>query len=260
MSNHPLIDKFNEPVLSNLGLKKDEKLIILGPCAVESMEQLEQIAKFLHENGIKFMRAGAFKPRTSVYDFQGLGTVGLQYLKQIKEKYNLKIVSEIMDPLQLPLMDMVDVLQVGARNMQNFSLLKALGKISKPVILKRGFGNTIEEFLCAAEYILQGGNKNLILCERGIKTFEPLTRNTLDLASVALIKKNYNIPIICDPSHATGHSDLVIPLSLASIACGADGIMVEIHNNPAFSLSDSEQALNLDEAFLLIEKLKRTSD
>jgi len=256
LSSHPLIDKFNEPVLKNLGLENDEKLIILGPCAVESYAQLDEIAKFLTENNIKFMRAGVFKPRTSVYDFQGLGSSGLALLKEIKEKYNLKLVSEIMDISQLPLMNDIDILQVGARNMQNFELLKQLGKTNKTIILKRGFGNTIDEFLCAAEYILKGGNKNLILCERGIRTFEPLTRNTLDLGCVAIIKNQYQIPIITDPSHATGHQQLVTPLALASLAAGADGIMIEIHNNPSIALSDAEQALDLKMAKELINRIK----
>ena len=258
MSNHPLVDSYSYPTLKNLGLKDNEKLIIMGPCAVESMEQLDAIAKFLKENGIKFFRAGAFKPRTSVYDFHGLGIKGLTMLQEIKKKYGLKIVTEITSTEYLhEMLEVADIIQVGARNMQNFELLKILGSISKPILLKRGFGNTLEEFFCAAEYILKGGNQNLILCERGVRTFDPATRNILDLGAVAIIKSHYQIPIITDPSHAMGHSELVLPLSLASFSVQADGIIVEVHNDPKLALSDGEQALTLEQAKVLIEELKK---
>lgn len=257
MTNHPLIETFKEPVFKNLGLNDHEKLIILGPCAVESLSQMEKIAQFLKENQIKFLRAGCFKPRTSVYDFQGLGIKGLEILKTIKEKYGLKIVSEITSLDQMPeMLNIVDIFQVGARNMQNFALLNELGKSNVPVILKRGFGNTLDELLSAAEYILSGGNRNVILCERGIRTFETSTRSILDLGSVIVIKNNYQIPIITDPSHAAGHHELVIPLAKASLASGADGLIVEIHNDPSKCLSDKEQALNFDEAKKLIQTTK----
>ena len=258
MSNHPLIDKLYSNVLTNLGLMDNEKLIIAGPCAVESYEQMKKIADELVKNDIKFLRAGAFKPRTSAYDFQGLELEGLNILKRIKNEYNLKIVSEIPSAEYLQeFIDVVDIIQVGARNMQNFYLLKALSKINKPVLLKRGFANTLEEWLCAAEYLLIGGNNQVILCERGIRTFETITRNTLDLGSVVTIKQHYHIPIIVDPSHACGNDKLVLPLSLASLVAGADGLIVEIHPNPKVSLSDSAQALSFDECDELIKTIKK---
>lgn len=237
-------------------LEVTNKLIIAGPCAVESYDSLLEVAKFLIANNIHYLRAGAFKPRTSVYDFQGLGIEGLAILKRIKEETGIKIVTEIPDLNLINEFDFVDIIQVGARNMQNFSLLKALGKINKPVILKRGFGNTIDEWLCAAEYIISGGNKNVILCERGIKTFETATRNTLDISSVAIIKAYFNIPVIVDPSHASGRTDIIAPLSKASIAAGADGLLIEVHSNPTLSLSDSFQALDFESFNKLISTLK----
>ncbi len=255
-NHHPLIDNLKSNVLNKLGLNKDEKLIIAGPCAVESKEQMKLVCEELKKNNIKFLRAGAFKPRTSPYDFQGLGIEGLKILKEIKNEYNLKLVSEIPSTNALDeFLDTVDIIQVGTRNMQNFELLKALSKTNKPVLLKRGFGNTLDEFLSAAEYIVLGGNQNIILCERGIRTFEPNTRNTLDLGAVITIKQNLNIPIIVDPSHASGKSSHVLPLSLASMACGADGLMIEIHPLPSSSKSDSMQALSFEQFDNLIKKL-----
>ncbi len=258
MSNHPLIDQLDSHVLASLGLMKNEKLVIAGPCAVESYEQMQKIAKELIKNNIKFLRAGAFKPRTSAYDFQGLELEGLNILKRIKNEYNLKIVSEIPAPEYLQaFIEVVDIIQVGARNMQNFYLLKALSKSNKPILLKRGFANTLEEWLCAAEYLLIGGNNQVILCERGIRTFETNTRNTLDLGSVVTIKQNYHLPVIVDPSHACGNNQLILPLALASLVAGGDGLIVEIHPNPKASLSDSAQALSFDEFDDLVKAINK---
>lgn len=257
MNFHPLVNSFSCPVLKNLGLNEHEPLIIAGPCAVESYESLIKTARSLKELGIKYLRAGAFKPRTSIYDFQGLQKEGLAILKQVKKETGLKIVTEIPSVEYLEqFIEEVDIIQVGARNMQNFPLLLALGKIDKPVMLKRGFGNTLEEWLCAAEYILAGGNNNLILCERGIKTFENATRNTLDLASVAIIKQTTKIPVIVDPSHACGRSDIVIPLAKAGLAAGADGLLIEVHYNPLQALSDSAQAITTQQCKSLLETIK----
>lgn len=256
-TNHPLINNLHSNVFQKLGLKKNEKLIIAGPCAVESYEQMKLVCLELQKNNIKFLRAGAFKPRTSPYDFQGLEYEGLNILKQIKEEFSLKIVSEIPSAELLDsFIDTVDIIQVGARNMQNFALLKALSKTNKPILLKRGFSNTLEEWLLASEYLLIGGNQNIILCERGIRTFETNTRNTLDLGAVITIKQNYDIPIITDPSHASGKSSHVIPLSLASIASGADGLMIEIHPNPIEAKSDRMQALSFNEFENLIKQIQ----
>lgn len=232
--------------------------IIAGPCACESYESLLDQVKFLSSRGIKFIRAGAFKPRTSPYSFQGLGREALEYFKEIKKQYDVHFVSELMDLRELDFfMEAVDVIQVGARNMQNFSLLTELGKINKPILLKRGFANKIKEFIAAAEYILKGGNEDVILCERGIRTFETATRNTLDIASVPIIKKYTNLPIIVDPSHAGGIDYLVKPLSLASAAVGADGIIVEVNDKKREALSDGEQAISYDEFDDLLVDLKK---
>lgn len=242
---HTYIKSLNNDAFEALNIK-DQKLIIAGPCAIESEESLLEVANFLKSIGINFLRAGAYKPRTSVHSFQGLGDEGLAILKRVKELTGMKVVTEIPDPSYIEKFDFVDIIQVGARNMQNFSLLKALGKTTKPVLLKRGFGNTIDEMLSAAEYIISEGNKNVILCERGIKTFETSTRNTLDLASVAIIKEYYKIPIIVDPSHAAGRADIIPALSRASMASGADGLIIEVHQQPAYSISDSSQALDFN--------------
>ena len=232
--------------------------VIAGPCACESYESLVDEVKFLSSRGIKFIRAGAFKPRTSPYSFQGLGTEALEYFKEIKKNYDVHFVSQLMDIAELDyFMDAVDIILVGARNMQNFSLLTELGKIKKPVLLKRGFANKIKEFIAAAEYILKGGNEDVILCERGIRTFETATRNTLDISSVPIIKKYTNLPIIVDPSHASGLDFLVKPLSLASAAVGADGIMIEVNNKKTEALSDGEQAISYDEFDDLFIDLKK---
>ena len=217
--------------------------IIAGPCSVESQEQICQVAREVKEYGAGLYRGGAFKPRTSPYAFQGMREEGIKLLLEAKKETGLPIVTEIMDLSHLDLFEEVDVIQVGARNMQNFELLKELGTINKPILLKRGLANTLQEFLMSAEYIMAGGNNNVILCERGIRTFETATRNTLDLASVPLLKSMTHLPVIVDPSHATGMSELVMPMALAATACGADGLMIEVHNDPAHALCDGAQSL-----------------
>jgi len=235
----------------------NKQAVIAGPCAVESLEQLEIIAEYLNKCGVKLFRGGAFKPRTSPYSFQGLGEEGLKYLRQVADKYNMAVVSEIMDLSQLELcLKYVDVLQIGARNMQNFNLLKEVGYVDKPVLLKRGLSATIEELLMSAEYIMSGGNRNVILCERGIRTFETATRNTLDISAIPVIKKLSHLPIIVDPSHATGLRDKVAPMSRAAVAAGADGIIIEIHNSPGTALCDGAQSLYLEQFGELYDELK----
>ena len=256
MYNYQLIYQVQPKNLPEMGFDPASFVLIAGPCAVENEKDIKLYAQFLLEHQIKMMRAGAFKPRTSPHTFQGLGYEALEILKNVKNETGIKIVTEITDYQDLPkYLEFVDILQIGARNMQNFPLLKAVGKTDRTVILKRGFANTVEEWLGAAEYILMEGNTNVILCERGIRTFETSTRNTLDLSSVALVKQLTKLPVIVDPSHATGRDDLIIPLSLASAACGADGLMVEIHADRAHAKSDGVQALNLEQAETLIQKI-----
>ena len=236
---------------------QENVVVIAGPCSVENKEQILDIASKVKESGAVMLRGGAYKPRTSPYVFQGLGSEGVDLLCEAKEKYKLPIVSEIMSVDKIDeFVENVDLIQVGARNMQNFELLKALGKIDKPILLKRGLANTIDEWLMSAEYIMAGGNKNVILCERGIRTFEKMTRNTLDLSVIPLVKKNTHLPIIIDPSHATGHYDLVESMSLAAIAAGADGLIIEVHNNPEKALSDGGQSLKPERFKKLMEKGK----
>lgn len=217
--------------------------VIAGPCSVESREQVIEVAKAVKASGAKFLRGGAFKPRTSPYAFQGLHAEGLELLLEAKKETGLPIVTEIMSLAHLDLFQDVDIIQVGARNMQNFELLKELGHCDKPILLKRGLANTLEEFLMSAEYIMAGGNQNVILCERGIRTFETMTRNTLDLSAVPLLKHYSHLPVVVDPSHATGIPWLVEPLSKAAVAVGADGLMIEVHNNPKKALCDGAQSL-----------------
>ncbi len=231
--------------------------IIAGPCVIESKEQLIQTAEFLKAKGIKAMRGGAFKPRTSPYSFQGLGKEALEWFKEIGDKYEIATVCEVMDPRKVELCSkFIDVLQVGTRNAQNFDLLKEVGKVRNPVLLKRGFGNTIKEWLSAAEYIMKEGNENVILCERGIRTFEDSTRFTLDISAVPVVRQLSHLPIIVDPSHAAGKRDFVIPLARAGYAVGADGLMVEIHPSPDKALSDSHQQLSFEEFDNLLNELK----
>lgn len=217
--------------------------IIAGPCSVESREQVCEIAKNVKAAGANLYRGGAFKPRTSPYAFQGMRSEGINLLMDAKKESGLPIVTEVMDISHLHLFENVDVIQVGARNMQNFELLKELGKLDKPILLKRGLSSTIKEFLMSAEYIMAGGNENVILCERGIRTFETATRNTLDLASIPLLKEKTHLPVIVDPSHATGIASLVKPMAMAAAAAGADGLMIEVHNDPAHALCDGAQSL-----------------
>ena len=221
--------------------------LIAGPCAIESRSQLLDIAQKVKNAGADVLRGGAFKPRTSPYSFQGLGAEGLQYLSEAKALTGLPTVSEIMDASQIPLFEDVDILQVGAKNMQNFSLLKALGQVKKPVLLKRGFGCTIEEFLLSAEYILAYGNPNVILCERGEKNFEPMTRFSMDMGVFSLIREQSHLPVIADPSHGSSNASLVRPLTKAAVVAGAQGIMVEVHDAPENALCDGKQAISSDE-------------
>ncbi len=231
--------------------------IMAGPCAIENEEQLLQAAKAIKEAGARILRAGAFKPRTSPYSFQGLEQQGLDYLNEVRAKTGLLIITEVMDQFTVDqVADCADIIQVGARNMQNYYLLRELGKIRKPVLLKRGLSATIEEWLMAAEYILSGGNYEVILCERGIRTFEPYTRNTLDLSAVPLVKQLSHLPIIVDPSHGTGLSGLVPAMSKAALAAGADGLMIEVHPNPQEALSDGPQSLTPEQFSALVKELK----
>jgi 3-deoxy-7-phosphoheptulonate synthase len=232
--------------------------VVAGPCAIESKDQLLEIAKKVKEAGATILRGGAFKPRSSPYTFQGLGEEGLKIIKEVSESVGIATATEVMDTRDVGLVaKYADILQVGARNMQNFNLLKEIGQTKKPVILKRGLSATIKELLMSAEYILSEGNFNVILCERGIRTFEDFTRNTLDISAVPVIKMLSHLPVIVDPSHATGRSSLIEPLSKASIACGADGLLIEVHNNPKEALSDGPQQLLPQDFSLLMQGLKR---
>ena len=217
--------------------------IMAGPCSVESEEQIVQIAKDVQQSGATLLRGGAFKPRTSPYAFQGLKSEGLDLLKAARRETGLPIVTEIMRVSHIDMFENVDIIQVGARNMQNFELLKELGKIDKPILLKRGLSSTIEEWLMSAEYIMAGGNDKVMLCERGIRTYETFTRNTLDVSAIPIIKKLSHLPVIVDPSHASGKSWLVEPLAMAAVAAGADGLIIEVHNDPPHALSDGAQSL-----------------
>ena len=217
--------------------------MIAGPCSVESEDQVETIARAVQASGASVLRGGAFKPRTSPYDFQGLHEEGIRILLEVKRRTGLPIITEIMDIAHLPLFEEIDIIQVGARNMQNFELLKELGRIDRPILLKRGLANTIKELLMSAEYIMAGGNERVILCERGVRTFETYTRNTLDLSAVAVLHELSHLPVVVDPSHATGHSRYVKPMALAAAACGADGLMIEVHNDPPHALCDGPQSL-----------------
>lgn len=231
--------------------------VIAGPCSVETHDQMCMTAEAVKSSGAAFLRGGAFKPRTSPYAFQGLGGDGLKLLLEAKKETGLPIVTEIMNQNDLPLFEDVDVIQVGARNMQNFELLKELGHIDKPVLLKRGLANTIKEWVMSAEYIMAGGNERVIFCERGIRTYETFTRNTLDLSAIPVLKRISHLPVIVDPSHATGIRWMVRPLSKAAVAVGADGVMIEVHNNPSKALCDGEQSLTpeqFDEAMTDIKK------
>ena len=231
--------------------------VIAGPCSVETKEQMEEIAAAVKAAGAKLMRGGAYKPRTSPYAFQGLEKKGLELLQAARAHTGLPIVSEIVSPKHIEMFEMcVDVIQIGARNMQNFDLLKEVGKTNKPILLKRGLSSTIEEWLMSAEYIMSRGNNNVILCERGIRTFEKYTRNTLDLSAVVAVKQLSHLPVVVDPSHATGRSDMVEPMALAAVAAGADGLLIEVHNNPAKALCDGPQSLTPEVFSGLMTKVK----
>ena len=230
--------------------------VIAGPCSVESEKQIIEVANAVKASGATLLRGGAFKPRTSPYAFQGLRDEGIKYLLKAKEETGLPIVTELMSAFHIDLFKDVDVIQIGARNMQNFELLKEVGKTGKPVLLKRGLANTLQDLLMSAEYIMSEGDSEVILCERGIRTFEPMTRNTLDLSAVPVLKGVTHLPIVIDPSHATGISKLVEPMSLASVGAGADGLMIEVHNDPMHALCDGAQSLNPEQFDLVMKKVK----
>lgn len=234
--------------------------VIAGPCSVESTEQLSEVAEAVKAAGAGLLRGGAFKPRTSPYAFQGLRAEGIRMLLEAKRQTGLPIVTELMDPSQIPLFEEVDVIQIGARNMQNFELLKEVGALRKPILLKRGLSSTLQELVMSAEYIMAGGNEQVILCERGIRTFETATRNTLDLSAIPALRQMTHLPIVVDPSHATGHARYVAPMALAAVAAGADGLMIEVHNNPAAALCDGPQSLTPDAFAALMQKLLRVRE
>jgi 3-deoxy-7-phosphoheptulonate synthase/chorismate mutase len=230
---------------------------IIGPCAVESYEQTAAVAEQAVKQGIKILRGGAFKPRTSPYDFQGLGLEGLKILRKVGDEYGLAIISEIVNPADIETaLEYVDIIQIGARNMQNFELLKAAGAVRKPVLLKRGLAATIDEFINAAEYIISQGNDQIILCERGIRTYERATRNTLDISAVPILKQETHLPVFVDVTHSTGRRDLLVPTAKAALAIGADGVMAEVHPDPAVALSDSAQQMDFDQFDQFIKELK----
>lgn len=230
---------------------------IMGPCAVESYDQVKLVAQAMKKQGLKLMRGGAFKPRTSPYDFQGLGVEGLKILRQVADEEGMAVISEILNPNDLETaLDYVDVIQIGARNMQNFELLKVAGTVRKPVLLKRGLSATIEEFMYAAEYILAQGNDQIILCERGIRTYEKATRNTLDISAVPILKKETHLPVVVDVTHSTGRKDLLLPAAKAALAIGADAVMAEVHPDPAVALSDSAQQMDIPEFNKFMEEAK----
>lgn len=232
--------------------------IIAGPCSIESREQITEVAHSICASGAGLLRGGAFKPRTSPYAFQGLHDEGLKMLLEAKKATGLPIVTELMDPRHIPLFEDIDMIQIGARNMQNFELLKEVGKLKKPVLLKRGLANTLQELIMSAEYIMAGGNENIILCERGIRTFETSMRNTLDISAIPMLKKMTHLPIVIDPSHAAGLRFMVEPLSMAAIAAGADGLMIEVHNNPEKALCDGSQSLTPEMFADFMKKAEKT--
>ena len=246
---------------SGLKVGGEKVIVMAGPCSIESEELLIDIAKKVKKSGATILRGGAFKPRTSPYSFQGLGLRGLKFLAQAKKETGLKIVTELMDVRDLELLlKYTDIIQIGARNMQNFNLLKEVGKTKKPVLLKRGMSSTVKEFLMSAEYILSEGNFNVILCERGIRTFEDATRFTMDVSAIPLIKSLSHLPIIADPSHATGKWGLVSPVAKAAVAAGADGLIIEVHPNPEEALSDGEQSLLPENFDKLMKELKKVAE
>ncbi len=255
-NNHKSIIKIGDESVGS-----EELCIIAGPCAVESETQLDEIAKGISDLGIKFMRGGAYKPRTSPYAFQGLKKEGLRLLKESSKKYDLKIVTEVLDTTLIEeVYPYADVFQVGSRNAKNYQFLKELGKTDKPILLKRGMSSTVNEWLLAAEYILLGGNENVILCERGIRTFDTSLRNTMDIAAIPLVKELSHLPVVVDPSQGTGKRSLVTPLSLAAIAAGADGLMIEVHNEPEEALSDGFQSMYLNSMKEFTETIRKQAN
>lgn len=237
----------------------NERIVIMaGPCSVENRDQIEESAERVARDGAKVIRGGAFKPRSSPYSFQGLGEDGLQMMREAADRHGLLVVSEVMDQTQIPLLETyADILQVGARNMQNFNLLRKLGQLRKPVLLKRGISATIEELLLSAEYVLSGGNYDVILCERGIRTFETYTRNTMDISAIPVVKSLSHLPILADPSHGTGRRDKVLPMARAAVAAGADGLLVEVHPDPDHALSDGAQSLRPQQFTEMMDQLRR---
>ena len=234
-----------------------EVVMMAGPCTVESRDQVMAVAEAVSHSGAKVLRGGAFKPRTSPYSFQGMGEEGLRYLRQAADRFDMLVVSEVMEPSQIPLfIRYVDILQVGARNMQNFNLLREVGRIDKPVLLKRGPASTIEETLLAAEYIMSGGNHEVLICERGIRTFEPYLRNTFDVSAIPVLKKLSHLPVVADPSHATGRRDKVAPLAQAAVAAGVDALLIEVHNDPENALCDGAQSLLPEQFEQLMKRLR----
>uniref|UniRef100_Q01NJ1 3-deoxy-D-arabinoheptulosonate-7-phosphate synthase n=1 Tax=Solibacter usitatus (strain Ellin6076) TaxID=234267 RepID=Q01NJ1_SOLUE len=243
--------------VGDVAIGGENVVVMAGPCSVENRDQIEQSAELVAKAGAKMIRGGAFKPRSSPYAFQGLGEEGLQMLRVAADRHGLLVVSEVMDQTQIPLVSAYsDVLQVGARNMQNFNLLRELGRQQKPVLLKRGIAATIEELLLSAEYILAGGNYNVILCERGIRTFETYTRNTMDISAIPVVKKLSHLPIVADPSHGTGRRDKVAPMARAAVAAGADGLLIEVHPDPDHALSDGAQSLRPEQFEDLMGQLR----
>ena len=239
----------------------NQVIIMAGPCSVENEKQIFTIAKLVAESGARILRGGAFKPRTSPYTFQGLGEEALRLIRSAADEYKLKVVTEVMDRSQIDLIEKyADILQIGARNMQNYTFLKDLGKASKPVLLKRGLSATIEEWLMSAEYILAGGNHQVILCERGIRTFETATRNTLDIGAIPVVQKKSHLPVIADPSHGIGIRDKVIPMARACVAAGADGIIVEVHHDPDHALSDGAQSLFPDQFLQMMKEVRMIAE
>ncbi len=242
--------------VGDLEIGGDKLHIMAGPCAIEGRDEALEVAEIAAKGGAKILRGGAFKPRTSPYDFQGLKEEGLKYMKEAGEQFGLKIISEVVDTRDVDLVaEYVDIIQIGARNMQNFALLMEVARTKKPVLLKRGLSSTIEEWIMASEYILNGGNPNVMFCERGIRTFETMTRNTLDLSAVPLLKSLTHLPVIVDPSHGTGKWKLVSPMSKAAVACGADGLIIEVHPNPECALSDGPQSLTSEKYYQLMSEI-----
>ena len=243
--------------IKDVSIGGNEVIVMAGPCSVESEEQIFTIAEIVSKSGAKILRGGAFKPRTSPYSFQGLGEGGLKLLRKAADKFNLLVITEVMEISQIGLIEeYTDIFQIGARNMQNFSLLREVGKASKPVMLKRGLSATVEDWLMSAEYILSNGNMNVMLCERGIRTFETYTRNTFDLSAIPVVHKRSHLPVVADPSHAVGLRDKVLPMARAAVAAGADALMVEVHHDPENALSDGPQALLPDQFYEMMKQIK----